>query len=119
MRYFHNNVSYKEKSNSYLYYTTFSAKRQPFLKKFRIIGKAGTDGPLITLIARIMDARVVRAVRTCGRWRGIADCGFSGRDLTDSTDSRFGSNADLRGIGKSCQIRVREVFAVRGCVYSA
>ncbi|MDR1230152.1 MAG: hypothetical protein LBK61_02000 [Spirochaetaceae bacterium] len=54
-----------------------------------------------------------------GDGRGIADCGFSGRDLTDGTDSRFGGNADLRGIGKGCQIRVREVCAVRGCVYSA
>ncbi|MDR1230785.1 MAG: hypothetical protein LBK61_05230 [Spirochaetaceae bacterium] len=35
MRYFHNNVSYKEKSNSYLYYTTLSAKRQHFLQKTR------------------------------------------------------------------------------------
>ncbi|MDR1232230.1 MAG: hypothetical protein LBK61_12630 [Spirochaetaceae bacterium] len=49
----------------------------------------------------------------------MADSDFLGRDLTDGTDSKFDSNADLWGSGKGCQIRVREVSAVRGCVYSA
>jgi hypothetical protein len=52
-----------------------------------------------------------------GNRRGIADSDFWGRDLTDGADSKFDSNADLRGIGKGCQIRVREVSAVRGCVF--
>ncbi|MDR1231119.1 MAG: hypothetical protein LBK61_06940 [Spirochaetaceae bacterium] len=54
-----------------------------------------------------------------GNGRGLADSDFLGRDLADSTDSRFDNVTDLRGIGKGCQIRVREVCAVRGCVYSA
>ncbi|MDR1231694.1 MAG: hypothetical protein LBK61_09865 [Spirochaetaceae bacterium] len=63
---------------------------------------------------------VMRGLRgLAGNRRGIADSDFLGRDLTDGTDSIFDSNADLRGIGKGYQIRVREVSAVRGCVYSA
>jgi hypothetical protein len=52
-----------------------------------------------------------------GNMREIADSDFLGRDLTDSTDSKFDGNADLRGIGKGYQLRVRAVREVRGNVY--
>jgi hypothetical protein len=38
------------------------------LRNLRTIEKAGTKGPLITLITLIMDVRNLSVARACGKW---------------------------------------------------
>jgi hypothetical protein len=79
-----------------LYHGDIAELARLFMLVMREAGRQMRDGFGINF--RFFSVLICKQRGLAGNGRGIADSDFWGRDSTDSTDSKFDSNADLRGI---------------------